>query len=98
MVLVDPKQQVREYGISLVDDSVSVATVFRLVEFRQSAVAVAAGDASVRTWRLVSKVAEKLFAVVNLSVVIAIQGQKRVTRGGCCPSELNRSAVPANVE
>ena len=50
MVLIDPKQQMREYRISFVDNSIPVAAVLRLIEFRQSAVAIAAVSASLGAW------------------------------------------------
>src|SRR5271154_4049078 len=43
VVLVDPEQQFRVHRITPVDNSVSVAAVFRLVEFRQRQVSVRIG-------------------------------------------------------
>jgi hypothetical protein len=73
VVFVDPQQELREHGVPAVDDAIAVATVFRPVILSQRQVAVWVGRLTLR-----SKVAEKFLSVVDLAIVIEVEGQEGI--------------------
>src|SRR6516164_5235663 len=90
---VNPQQQARKYRISFINDAVAVAAIFGLIEFseRQEAVRILG-------FRLIREVAEELLAIINLSIVVAVQRQEGIARVGGGPCEFYRVPVSCYIE
>ena len=93
VVFVNPKQEMGEYGIAAVDDPVAVSSIFWLVEFGQGRKTI-----RVRGFRLLREIAEEFLPAVDLAVVIAVQSQKGVAGGRCCPCQADWATIAADVE
>src|SRR6185437_3543618 len=92
MVIVSPKPERGKYLILVVNDSVPISTVVRLVVNGQCRKAIGSGGI-----RLRSEITEKLCAVVDKSVA-SRQGKKGITR--CCdgPAQSHWMSVTSYVK
>src|ERR1700675_844918 len=93
MVLVDPQQQLGIHRVPAVDDPVSVAAIFRLVEFRQSQITV-----RVCSRGLIGKVAKQFLAAVDHAVVVAVQREEGIARVRAGPGDLYQMSVSPDIE
>ena len=93
MICVLPQPQSEEHGISCINNAISIATIFRLVEFRQGQKAIGNLRIGLRC-----KIAEQFSSAINQIVSISIKHQEGICRPYRCPCDLHRSSIGENVK
>jgi hypothetical protein len=94
VIAVGPEQEGSEPPVTIVDIAVVIAAIDLEVQLAQGDIAVCAGLAVGQPCH----VAEQLVSVIDLTVVIAVEGEKRIVRSGCGPGDLLAYAVRIDVE
>lgn len=93
VVGIDPKKKSGIDRVAAVDNAVSIAAIFRLVEFRQGKKAIGIGRC-----RLGSEVAKQLRAIVDSAVAVPVQSKEGVGGTWSSPANLDRLARVKQIE
>ena len=96
MIDILPQTQLREHVVTLIDNTIAVAAVFRLVIFSQRAKAVLFNTG--RLVSLESEIAKQFFAVVDHTVSISIEHQPCSSRRRTRPGQAIRRAIRIQIK
>src|SRR5882672_2263530 len=96
MICVLPQSQAGEFSVSVVDDSITVAAVLRLIILSKREKSILLNSRGRR--RLWREVPKHFRAVIDHAITVAVEDKPGIIRTGCSPRQLFFDSVCVQIE